>query len=648
VDDDFCQSLGHSSFENREVVSLFISSWIALLADSPLNPEMKPFKLYKDFLYGISIKGLKGIVLEYSDLAHRLVSQHTIMGPDSSIGEWIADFKDTPVFFEYNRYFKTGDIHLLDFLYSFLNFGKKLDFVDESFNSVAFRDWMDIENKLADQTFEQSDIDALRRIMQIVLPPFSIDDFRPKFGPGAVQERGVKGRIGKLRKLQYDSLIDRFIFHGHIGMYGYGDDHGLSCSKVIPDPDSWTPASGVSSRIARLMFVPKNLKTARSICMEPNTLMFFQQGIEREMLRLIDSSPLSNFIDIRDQSRNRALSLAGSISGEIDTLDLSAASDRLSYSLMNKVFPNSWKIVMRVTRSHGCFLPDGLYHKLLKFAPMGSALCFPTQCILFTCVCIMAGCQYTYEVENADCDFLDWIDSNLSRVIGLFGQYTGYETSSYRPLAVYGDDICLDRRLTDKVKSILSRLGFLVNDTKSFTGSQAFRESCGGFYLAGHDITPLYFRIKDVKRKLTPSHVASHVHLTNQAFLKGYRNLYRFLRASIVTWECRGKHKNTASTINAIPYVSDLDRFGIMSLEPKNSHLESRENEFLQRTEIRVWTISNKYYVSDRDLIPIIDKYEYVRWWTGRSENISAEYPCSVSRTDTGGSGLRWRWIPSE
>jgi len=580
IDDAFCQSLGESVYRNREVVSLFLASWISLLADSPLSPEMKPKRLYRSFLKRIQTVGLKAIILGYSDLAHELVARQSLMGSGTSIGDWIDDFKDTPVFFEYHRFYQIRDVKLLDFLYTFLNFGKKLDFIDESFNSAAFRSWLDVEERLGDLLLPEDLTSYLKKILLKLLPTFEIDDLRPKFGPGSVQERGVVGRIGKLKSLAYDPIIDRFLFHGHIGKYGMGEDLGISASSVIPDPSSWDPARGISSRISRLMFVPKNMKTARSICMEPNTLMFFQQGILDQMLRLIRGSEYRNFIDIRSQDRNRMLSDIGSYTGDIDTLDLSAASDSVSVDLVKRIFPPSWLIPMLATRTGSVYLPDGSVYNLRKFAPMGSALCFPTQCIIFASVCILASLIYTYETEDespARPLFLDWIYDNCLRVVRSLPYYYQYNNHQLSPMAVYGDDICLDSRLTVIVKSILTSLGFTVNDNKSFCGSQSFRESCGGYYLDGHDITPLYFRIKGVRRQLAPEHVVSHVHLINAAFGKGYKNLYRFLRRTLVTWECGGRYRNTNSSYISIPYVSDPESFGIMvASTPKNNHLETR------------------------------------------------------------------------
>ena len=98
---------------------------------------------------------------------------------------------------------------------------------------------------------------------------------------------------------------------------------------------------------------------------------------------------------------------------------------------------------------------------------------------------------------------------------------------------------------------------------------------------------------------------------------------------------------------NSIPYVSDTRQFGILATQPENKHLQSRENKNYQRDEVRVWTISYDYRVDPGELFPIVDSYEHMRWWAGRTERAVTEDSSSVARYDTGGPGLRWRWIPA-
>jgi len=639
IDSSYFSSMSERDRANQQSCSLLISSYLTLLADSPLGSN-KPPLVYHKFLREFQIHGVKETIIRFTSLAHELVSSVHGRNP-TSIGGFIDGFKDTPVFKEYLSFYRTGNVALVRWIYTFLSFGKKMEFVDPSFHEVAFRDWCNNEDRLTDLLLPEDTVDFIKRILSVVLPPFRFQNFWPKFGPGSVSERGVGRRKSKIENLHFDPYIDRFLFHGPIGNWGYGKEKGLS-SEVLPIPSLWEPARGISSRISYLAFVPKNVKTARSICMEPNTLMFFQQGVLQQMIKSIESSVIGTFIRFDDQSFNRRLSQIGSRTGLIDTLDLSSASDCLSYDLVKKVFPPSWQIVMRATRSHSAILPGGDIRPLKKFAPMGSALCFPTQCVIFCVVCILAACLDSYERIHPSIPMTAWLTADkINECIRRFWQHTSTTSIGYQPLGIYGDDICVDSSLTDKVKSILTSLGFLVNDSKSFTGNQAFRESCGGFFLLGHDITPLYFSIKGVRGFASPEHVASQVQLINRCWERSYKNTYRFLRKSILTW-------GSKNTLNPIPHVSDPHDFGILCRSPVNSHLRKRYNKDYQRHEVRAWTITYTKRLRYGNLLGALERYLYMRWWASHiGDTVSRDESSSLPRYDTGSPGLRWRWIPA-
>lgn len=303
---------------------------------------------------------------------------------------------------------------------------------------------------------------------------------------------------------------------------------------------------------------------------------------------------------------------------------------------------------MLVTRSQYAYVPDGTKVLLEKFAPMGSALCFPTQCIIFASVCIYAGCRCEYEKSCPKQPFLDWLSPQRVRnIVSLFkrGTTVAYEKFGYQPLAVYGDDICVDSKLTQYVSPILQRLGFQLNINKSFTGSQSFRESCGMYCLDGRDITPLYFTVEGVQVRLTPAHVASHVHLINAAFDRGFKNLYRFLRRSISAWDA-GKYRSKKSDLPAIPYVCpDSSTWGIKCHAPVNSHLRKCGNIDIHEEEYRHWTISYDFKDDPTDL-ESVDSYEYMRWWARSHSSDFADPNESVWRSDVGGSRIKWVWTP--
>lgn len=99
----------------------------------------------------------------------------------------------------------------------------------------------------------------------------------------------------------------------------------------------------------------------------------------------------------------------------------------------------------------------------MKFAPMGNALTFPVEELVFG-----SECQVIQEEMTGVTD---------------------------RPLwSVYGDDIIVPVEWYDTLVEYLSALGFIVNKDKSFS-TGFFRESCGKEYFHGKDVSPLYFKV---------------------------------------------------------------------------------------------------------------------------------------------------------
>lgn len=645
IDDDFCALSGVSA-TNRETVKVFICSWLALLSDSPLESEIgpKPRRLFLNLLKEIRTCGFKPTILRYSDLAHRLATQAYLYGTSSFNDEFIDDFKDTPIFREYHRYFKSEDPSLFQYLYTFLTFGKKIPYTDTDFETIAFRDWLGLEEKLSTWSYDEYDIKVLNCILDSLLPSLSLDGFYPKFGPKAVSEKKVLTRIQKVEAFKFDPVISRHILGGSLGHYGYGEDHGLTPARAIPNLSAWGKTEVTSSRTARLRFVPKDLKVARSICMEPNVLQFFQQGIWDRIEDTLNRTPYSRWIRFRDQSYNQELATFGSATGEIDTIDLSSASDSVTLALIKGIFPRSWQIAMRATRSDKCFLPNGKIHSLTKFAPMGSALCFPTQSIIFASVCVYAALVYQHQVTGIDLfELLTCSGIATQRLVmdatKLF-KHKLDERGVLEPLGVYGDDICVDRRLTDTIIDILLRLGFRVNHGKSFRGSQAFRESCGAFALNGCRVDPMYYRI-GFSGEHTASSLSSTVSLINVCYDRRYLNLRRFLIKHALHHRVKGIRLK--SRIPLLFVAPDDTTFGIKSDYPFNP-LEKRYNKRYQREEYKSIGISYEWKVKDSNRVT--DDYSYMRWMASRRHASSVPVE-GTHDVHTGGARVVWRWTPT-
>lgn len=210
-----------------------------------------------------------------------------------------------------------------------------------------------------------------------------------------------------------------------------------------------------------LFVVPKNADIDRVACKEPDLNMFLQKGVGNYIRR-----NLRRFgINLNDQTRNQSLAREGSLNGNLATLDLSSASDSISFALVELLLPDLWFSFLNGLRSPITMI-DGVEHCNEMFSSMGNGFTFELESLLF------------YAIARA----------------------TAYHTRTSGIISVYGDDIVCPVDLAQDLSWVLGYLGFSLNESKSFW-SGPFRESCGGHYYNGADITPFY--IRGPVRKLT-------------------------------------------------------------------------------------------------------------------------------------------------
>lgn len=262
-----------------------------------------------------------------------------------------------------------------------------------------------------------------------------------------------------------------------------------------------------AERPVRVITVPKTLKTPRIIAIEPTCMQFMQQAIHEaivESIRLFDNT--RNFICYDSQIPNQDMARRGSLDGSLATLDLSEASDRVSNQhvrLLLRRFPSLFRGV-DASRSRKADV-DGNVVRLAKFASMGSALCFPMEAFVFTTIVFM-GIQRSlgYQLSKDD------IESFFGRV------------------RVYGDDIIVPVEYARAVKDELETFGLKVNASKSFwTGK--FRESCGGDYYDGTDVSIVRVRSLFPTSRQDSKELVSTVSLRNLLAKAGFDASVRFL-----------------------------------------------------------------------------------------------------------------------
>lgn len=287
---------------------------------------------------------------------------------------------------------------------------------------------------------------ASRKIASILGDIPSLNDLYLHFGPGATtnvkkQESCPRVKLGQ--KIQCSEnllpILEEVLEEVPRWADVWSDEYGDRSVQVT---------DGV------LSFVPKSYKTSRCIVVEPVLNGFVQLGIGEyisERLKMIG-------LDLSTQeSRNRDLARLGSLTGELATLDLSSASDTISKGIVEHLLPPDWVTFLESVRTSSVYTPNGDLIRLEKFSSMGNGFTFPLETLIFYA--------------------LSWASTDDGR----------------DKVNCYGDDIIVPTASVALLKKVLLVGGFLLNSEKSFVEGP-FRESCGGDYLKGFDIRPVYVK----------------------------------------------------------------------------------------------------------------------------------------------------------
>jgi hypothetical protein len=185
------------------------------------------------------------------------------------------------------------------------------------------------------------------------------------------------------------------------------------------------------------------------------------------------------------QEVNREFARIGSATGLFATLDLSSASDSICRQMLKSILSPDWYTTLFATSAQVYQLSrsycerHGLDPDSLHPYQMMSAM----------------GCGYTFELETAL--FYAICTSVVPAVWVLDSGKGGKAVRQWPHVKVYGDDIIVPSAYAARVISALTLFGLSVNEQKSHIGrSPGFRESCGGDFLYGAAVRPLYIQRK--------------------------------------------------------------------------------------------------------------------------------------------------------
>jgi len=325
----------------------------------------------------------------------------------------------------------------------------------------------------------------MRRIVHRILSNEDPLDIRPCHGGGATACHTLNE--DKYHKLRYYPKLDE--------VFSYSEYFFFSTTHLADELEKLETSQESVPR-ARVSLVPKDSRGPRIISSEPAELLYIQQGLMRKLYRILESCPMTaGQLNFTDQSINQRLAQSASKDGKYATLDLSDASDRVSLELVRRVFPANWFRALEACRSESTVLPDGREVKLNKFAPMGSSCCFPVEALIFWSACVASR-----------------------RMTQRYPQLPLRGDERFE-VYVYGDDIIVPSRFYEEAVEGLQRVGLIVNLSKSFSEGP-FRESCGGEFYYGVDVTPV--RVRKFLRS-QGSGLATNADLANELVSKfGY------------------------------------------------------------------------------------------------------------------------------
>jgi hypothetical protein len=336
---------------------------------------------------------------------------------------------------------------------------------------------------------------AARKISVVLgeVPPLESLEFR--YGPGAntsvrMAEASLSGKLSAPLACSEDlmpsvgTLLSQFPY--------LVEHHSVKSHVLLPlwvdDPDEIRSIVPVRQDDGKLVFVPKNCKTHRPIIVEPVLNGLAQLGVGTYLKGRLRSVG----IDLRDQERNRKLARIGSTDGSLSTIDLSSASDTLSWALVSDLLPPDWLDFLSQFRT-GTFSYDGSSYRLEKFSSMGNGYTFELESLIFWALAWASTVSVGGDVQN---------------------------------VGVFGDDIICPSEATQLLLEVLDSAGFWVNTEKSYWEGP-FRESCGADWLSGNDVRPFYLKDEVSDQVLFNFH--------NWAMRRGERELASLCEAW--TWE---------------------------------------------------------------------------------------------------------------
>lgn len=463
----------------------------------------------------------------------------------------------------------------------------------------------------------------IRQVVEGLNPfdPEQSEDFLPRPGPGATNTPTKKHERYRAHVL-YTQLSECFKydewFTCHPNYYKGGKiDYSNS---LISEHIGEMLTHDTPHLTSRFKFVHKTFGKPRCICIEQLEIQWLQQALRRALYDRIESHPLTKgFVSFTDQSINGLLALQASCRSNaalnrLATIDMSAASDRISRVLVEYLFQDNKELckALMCLSTRVIELPKDIpYDKRFvlakKFAPMGSALCFPVMGLVhFALIKALLSVDSPQHVNDI-------------------------------PVWVYGDDIILSSQRTKTVFEELPKFGMKLNKGKSFVNS-LFRESCGVHAYNGVVVTPVRYK-SILRRPLSVNDLVSALENEGALYKAGFLRTAEFIRSELCSFkEVRGK--NLPFVGRKSPILGFIrDDKEVASIEDYFKSFKARCMVGLQRMHYKTRVIAS---LKSDDCPPICDEEYYLR----RQVERLLPFETRTIKELPKGLTIRWEWHP--
>lgn len=376
-------------------------------------------------------------------------------------------------------------------LRQFLQFdGKLISEPTKEQEDVAVRGFEDRMRNLRDLRIPTSHPVLLiaQRLLGAVLSRCDLTDINPGHGPGSVAEHLTRE--------------ERWIFSSwplkakrSYPFYTY------ACSSSLGSQFACWPYEELSEMSTRICLVPKDFRGPRLISAEPAVNQFLQQGQMKSLMQYMSKHRLlSRSIKLNDQTFNQERARLA-FSENLATLDLSDASDNLGvplvWFLLAKV-PKLRRQLMATRSDFAVFKQKKI--RIAAFAPMGSAVCFPVETLVF------------------------WALSMAS--VKLVRPHEGW-TRVADNVCVFGDDIIIPNGAElQTLIGTLESVGCKPNMSKT-CWQTPFRESCGTEWYAGSPVSIIRNRRYHYAETNKFVHYNVFLELQRRFFSRGYSRTAR-------------------------------------------------------------------------------------------------------------------------